>query len=103
MTAINKINYYKTNMYRSNRNNSIIGMAAKALGADSSSILSLLSRLLELHESNVPTLVEISGIENGYLSNKGRVDRLFKFLSFFSRHHKKVKFAVMVGNVRYML
>ena len=103
MTAVNKINYCKTNMYRTNRYNSIIAMTAKALGANSISILALISRLFELHESNVPTLVEISGIENGYISNKGRVDRLFKFLSFFSKHHKKVKFAVIIGNVRYML
>ncbi|MBE6606756.1 MAG: hypothetical protein E7635_06945 [Ruminococcaceae bacterium] len=103
MTAVNNINYCRTFVYHNNRNNPIISIAAKAIGADDNTTFALFRRLRDLKKTKVPTVVEISGIEYAYSQNKAFVDRLFAFLSYFSRKHKLVKFAVMVGSMRYIL
>ncbi len=103
MTAVNNINYYRTFVYNNNRNNSVISIAAKAVGADDNTVFALLRRLRDLKETKDPTVVEISGIEYAYSQNEAFVDRLFAFLSCFSRKHKLVKFTVMVGSMRYIL
>ncbi len=103
MTAATNIRYYRTNIYRSGRSGSAIGIAARAIGADDYSLFSLVRRLIELRNTQRPTVVEISGIEADYADNKSKIDILFKFLSTFSKHHRLVKFAVKVGNRRYVL
>ena len=103
MTAVNNINYYKTFVYHNSRNNSILSIATKAIGAEENTVFALLRRLRDLRETKIPTVVEISGIEYAYSQNKVFVDRLFAFLSYFSKKCKFVKFAVMVGNMRYIL
>ena len=103
MTAVNNINYFRTNVYRSGRADSTAAMIARAIGADSNTFSSVLRRLSELKQTKVPTVVEISGFENDYLKRKADVDRLFAYLSDFSRRHKLVKFTVMIGNMRYVL
>lgn len=64
---------------------------------------SVIRRLNELKETKVPTVVEISGIENDYLDHKAQIDRLFSFLSLFSKRYRFVRFTVMIGNMRYVL
>lgn len=103
MTAINNINYLRTNIYRTGRSDSAIGMAARAIGADGFTLTAVIRRLNELKETKVPTVVEINGIENDYIRRKADVDRLFSFLSLFSKHNRLVKFTVMIGNMRYAL
>lgn len=103
MTAARNINYLRTNIYRAGRSNSAINMAARAIGADGYTLTSVIRRLNELKDTSVPTVVEISGIENDYISRKADVDRLFSFLSSFSKRNRLVKFTVMIGNMRYVL
>lgn len=103
MTAVNNINYFRTNVYRSDRTDSTVAMIARAIGADSNTFSAVLRRLSELKQTKVPTVVEISGFENDYLRKKADVDRLFAYLADFSRRHKLVKFTVMIGSMRYVL
>lgn len=103
MTAVTNIRYYRTNVYRSGRGNSTIGMAAKAIGAEDYTLFSLVRRLSELANTKRPTVVEIRGFEADYADKKSKIDMIFKFLSHFSKHHRLVKFAVRVGNRRYVL
>lgn len=103
MTAANNIKFYKTSIYRSGRGDSVIGMTARALGADEYTSSSVLRRLNELKNSSVPTVVEIDGIENDYDKHEKYYNRLFAFLSFFSRRYSLVKFTVKIGNRRYLL
>lgn len=103
MTAVNNISYYRTNIYRNSKNNSVISIASNAIGADDNTISAIFRRLKELKQSNTPTVVEIRGIEYSYSQNKVFVDKMLAFLACFSRKHKLVKFAVMIGNVRYVL
>ncbi len=103
MTATTNIRYYRTNLYRSGRSNSTVGIAAKAIGADDYTLFSFIRRLNELANTKRPTVVEIGGIEADYAERKAKIDILFKFLSHFSKHHRLVKFAVKVGNRRYVL
>lgn len=103
MTAANNIRYYKTNMCRYGRSASAMGIASKAIGAVDYTFFSFVRRLIELRSVTRPTVVEINGIEADYATNKAKIDLLFKFLSSFSKHHRLVKFAVKIGNRRYVL
>ena len=103
MTAVNNINYYRTNTYRTGRTDSVASMIARAIGADSYTVPGILRRLSQLKQTKVPTIVEINGIENDYTRRKDDVDKLFSFLSDFSKRHKLVKFTVMIGSMRYVL
>ena len=98
MTAVNSINYYRTNVYRSGRTDSVVAMVARANTSSA-----VLRRLFELKQTKTPTVVEISGFENDYIRRKADVDRLFAYLSDFSKQHRLVKFTVMIGNMRYVL
>ena len=64
---------------------------------------SLVCRLLELKRTNVPTLIEINGFENDYLKSGKQIDLLLKFLDAFSKKNPHVKFAVKIGNVKYIV
>ena len=103
MTATTNIRYYRTNVYRGGRSSSAVGIAARAIGAEDYTLFSLVRRLNELANTKRPTVVEINGIEADYSDRKSKIDLLFKFLSHFSKHHSLVKFAVKVGNRRYVL
>ena len=103
MTAVNSINYYRTNVYRSGRTDSVVAMVARAIGASDNTSTAVLRRLFELKQTKTPTVVEISGFENDYIRRKADVDRLFAYLSDFSKQHRLVKFTVMIGNTRYVL
>ena len=103
MTAATNIRYYRTNVYRSGRNGSAVAIAAKAIGAEDYTLFALMRRLAELKNTQRPTVVEINGIESDYSENKSKIDMIFKFLAFFSKQHRLVKFAVRVGNRRYVL
>lgn len=103
MTAVNNIRYYKTSMCHSGRGSTATSIAARCIGASDNSLSSVIRRINELKETKVPTVVEICGIENDYIEHKAQIDRLFTFLSLFSRRYRLVRFTVMIGNMRYVL
>ena len=103
MTAVNNINYFRTNVYNSGRSNSTAALIARAIGADGNSFSAVLRRLAELKQTKTPTVVEISGFENDYLRRKADVDRLFAFLADFSKRYRLVRFTVIIGSMRYVL
>lgn len=101
MTAINNINFYRTNTCLAGRDDSSVSLIARAIGADDRTIISVVMRLRELKCVNRPTVIEIGGIEAEYMSKKKSIDRLFKYLKSLSNKNRLLKFTVRIGNMVY--